>query len=133
MDAINETKMGVKQLLLIDDNEENQLLIKTAIETTSDWKVSVAEDGVEGVTIAELERPDAILLDFVMPGLDGFTVYNILKSNLFTSTIPIIFITGVALERVLERLETTSAAGIIIKPFDTINLHDQIAQMCQWK
>ena len=133
MDAINETKMGVKQLLLIDDNEENQLLIKTAIETTSDWKVSVAEDGVEGVTIAELERPDAILLDFVMPGLDGFTVYNILKSNLFTSTIPIIFITGVALERVLERLETTSAAGIITKPFDTINLHDQIAQMCQWK
>ena len=133
MDAINETKMGVKQLLLIDDNEENQLLIKTAIETTSDWKVSVAEDGVEGVTIAELERPDAILLDFVMPGLDGFTVYNILKSNLFTSTIPIIFITGVALKRVLERLETTSAAGIIIKPFDTINLHDQIAQMCQWK
>ena len=133
MDEINETKMGVKQLLLIDDNKDNQTLIKTAIETTSNWKVSVAEDGVEGVTIAELERPDAILLDFVMPGLDGFTVYNILKSNLFTSTIPIIFITGVALERVLERLETTSAAGIIIKPFDSINLRSQIAQMCQWK
>ena len=133
MDEINETKMGVKQLLLIDDNKDNQTLIKTAIETTSNWKVSVAEDGVEGVTIAELERPDAILLDLVMPDLDGFTVYNILKSNLFTSTIPIIFITGVALERVLERLETTSAAGIIIKPFDSINLRSQIAQMCQWK
>ena len=130
---MNETKMGVKQLLLIDDNKDNQTLVKTAIEATSNWKVSVAEDGVEGVTIAEFERPDAILLDFVMPGLDGFTVYNILKSNLFTRAIPIIFITGVALERVLERLETTSAAGIIIKPFDTINLRSQIAQMCQWK
>ena len=130
---MNETKMGVKQLLLIDDNKDNQTLVKTAIEATSNWKVSVAEDGVEGVTIAEFERPDAILLDFVMPGLDGFTVYNILKSNLFTRAIPIIFITGVALERVLERLETTSAAGIIIKPFDSINLRSQIAQMCQWK
>ena len=125
--------MRTKQLLLIDDNRDNQTLIKTAIETTSNWKVLVAEDGIEGVTIAELERPDAILLDFVMPGLDGFTVYNILQSNLFTRTIPIIFVTAIALERVLDRLETTSAAGIIVKPFDTINLHSQIAKMCQWK
>ena len=133
MDETNETKMGRKRLLLIDDNKDNQMLIKTAIETTSNWKVSVAEDGIEGVTLAELERPDAILLDFVMPGLDGFTVYDILKSNLFTRTIPIIFITAIALERVLTRLKTTSAAGIIVKPLDAINLHSQIAKMCQWK
>lgn len=125
--------MGSKQLLLIDDNEDNQKLIKTAIEAASNWKVSVAENGVQGVTKAESERPDAILLDFVMPGLDGFTVYELLKSNLFTRTIPIIFITGVALDRVVARLETTSAKGIIIKPLDSINLHSQIAQMCQWK
>ena len=133
MDEINETKMGRKQLLLIDDNKDNQMLIKTAIETTSNWQVSVAEDGIEGVTLAELERPDAILLDFVMPGLDGFTVYDILKSNLFTRTIPIIFVTAIALERVLDRLETTSAQGIIVKPFDTINLRSQIAKMCKWQ
>ena len=122
-----------KRLLLIDDNKDNQILIKTAIENTSNWKVSVAENGIQGVTIAEYERPDAILLDFVMPGLDGFTVYNILKSNLFTRTIPIIFITGVALDRVVDRLEATSAEGIIIKPLDAINLHSQIAKMCEWK
>ena len=125
--------MSSKQLLLIDDNKDKQLLIKTAIENTSNWKVSIAEDGVQGVTKAEFDRPDAILLDFVMPGLDGLTVYNILKSNLFTRTIPIIFITGVALERVVTRLETTSAEGIIIKPLDVVNLQSQIAQMCEWK
>lgn len=125
--------MGSKQLLLIDDNEDNQILIKTAIEATSNWKVSVAENGIRGVTKAEFERPDAILLDFVMPDLDGFTVYDILKSNLFTRTIPIIFITGVALDWVVARLKTTSAEGIIIKPLDAINLHSQIAQMCEWK
>ena len=125
--------MPTKLLLLIEDNKDNQTLIKTAIEATSNWKVITAEDGIEGVSIAELERPDAILLDFVMPGLDGFTVYNILKSNLFTSTIPIIFVTAIALDRVLERLETTSAKGIMVKPLDLINLHSQIAKMCQWK
>lgn len=125
--------MSSKRLLLIDDNIDNQMLIKTAIETNSNWKVSVAENGIQGVTKAEFERPDAILLDFVMPDLDGFTVYNILKSNLYTRTIPIIFITGVALERVVARLKTTSAEGIIVKPLNTINLHSQIAQMCQWK
>ena len=125
--------MPTKLLLLIEDNKDNQTLIKTAIEATSNWKVITAEDGIEGVSIAELERPDAILLDFVMPGLDGFTVYNILKSNLFTSTIPIIFVTAIALERVLERLGTTSAKGIMVKPLDLINLHSQIAKMCQWK
>ena len=125
--------MGAKRLLLIDDNQDNQILIKTAIETASNWKVSIAEDGVEGVTIAELERPDAILLDFVMPGLDGFTVYDILKTNLFTRTIPVIFITAIALDKVLERLETTSATGIITKPLDVINLPSRIAKMCQWK
>lgn len=125
--------MGSKRLLLIDDNADNQILIKTAIETNSNWKVSVAKNGIEGVTKAEFERPDAILLDFVMPDLDGFTVYNILKSNLYTRTIPIIFITGVALEQVVARLKTTSAEGIIVKPLNTIDLHSQIAQMCQWQ
>ena len=125
--------MGSKRLLLIDDNTDNQILIKTAIENNSNWKVSVAENGIQGVIKAEFERPDAILLDFVMPDLDGFTVYNILKSNLYTRTIPIIFITGVALEQVVARLKTTSAEGIIVKPLNTINLHSQIAQMCQWK
>lgn len=125
--------MSSKRLLLIDDNKDNQTLIKTAIETTSNWKVLIAKDGIEGVTIAEFERPDAILLDFVMPGLDGFTVYDILKSNLFTRTIPIIFITAIALEQVLARLEATSAVGIITKPLDVINLPSQIAKMCQWK
>ena len=125
--------MGTKQLLLIDDNKDNQMLIKSAIESTSDWKVSIAEDGVQGVTKAEFERPDAILLDFVMPGLDGFTVCDILKSNSFTRTIPIIFVTAIALDPVLARLETTSAEGIIVKPLDAINLHSQIAKICQWE
>ena len=125
--------MTIKRLLLIDDNEDNRTLIKFALENNSGWKVSTAADGIEGVTKAEIERPDVILLDLMMPGIDGLTVCEILKSNLFTCSIPIVFITAMTHEKVLARLESTLAEGIITKPFNIINLDSTIAKICQWE
>jgi CheY-like chemotaxis protein len=125
--------MSTKQLLLIDDNEDNRTLVKFALETHTGWEVSTASDGIKGITKAELERPDVILLDLLMPGLDGLTVYEVLKSNLFTCTIPIIFMTALTQEKVLAELENTLADGVITKPFDVINLDSQIAEMCDWE
>ncbi len=125
--------MANKQLLLIDDNEDNRTLVKFALEASTDWEVSTASDGIEGVSKAEIERPDAILLDLIMPGLDGLTVYEILKSNLFTCTIPIIFMTAWTQEEILAKLEATLAEGVITKPFDAIHLDLQIAKMCDWE
>jgi CheY-like chemotaxis protein len=124
--------MTTKQLLLIDDNEDNRMLVKFALEMNPGWEISTAKDGIEGITKAEIERPDVILLDLLMPGLDGFTVYEILKFNLFTCTIPIIFMTAWTQEEVLNELEKTLAEGIITKPFDVINLDFQIARICEW-
>ena len=125
--------MATKKLLLIDDNEDTQTLIKFVFQTNTDWKITVASDGVEGITKAELERPDVILLDFIMPGLDGFTACEILKSNLFTCSIPIVFITAMVHPKTITRLENTLAEGIITKPFDVLNLHLQIAKFCKWE
>ena len=124
--------MTAKRLLLIDDNEDNRNLVKFALERNSEWQVMTAADGIEGVTKAELERPDVILLDFVMPSLDGYLVCEILKSNLFTCSIPIIFMTAIAQNIVLDRLESTLAEGVITKPFNPIQLHSRIAEMCEW-
>ena len=125
--------MASKQLLLIDDNEDNQLLVKFALETYTDWNIIIASDGIEGITKAESERPDVILLDYIMPDLDGLAVYEILKSNLFTCSIPIIFMTAMVQSKILNRLENTMAEGIITKPFDSLNLHSQIVKFCQWE
>ncbi len=122
--------MVTKRLLLIDDNEDNRLLVEFALQMNPNWKVLTASSGLEGITKAELERPDVILLDFIMPDLDGLTVCQILKSNLFTCSIPIIFMTAMTQAKILSKLETTLAEGIIIKPFDIHNLHSQIIEIC---
>ena len=125
--------MAARRLLLIEDNEDCTTLIKLALKSQTDWKVSTASNGLDGIAKAETERPDAILLDLVMPDLDGLTVCEILKYNLFTCTIPVIFITAMVEENILARLENTLTAGIITKPFDITNLDLEIAKMCQWK
>ncbi len=125
--------MVTKRLLIIDDNEDNRILVQLALEMNSDWEVLTAIDGVEGITKAESERPDIILLDFIMPDLDGLTVCEILKSNLFTCSIPVIFMTAITQAKVLSQLETTLAEGIIIKPFDITSLNSQIMQICNFE
>lgn len=126
--------MSTRRLLFIDDNQDTKMLIKLAFEKIhTNWEVLLASDGIEGITKAESERPDAILLDVVMPKLDGFKVYEVLKSNLFTASIPVIFTTAMVSNKMIARLENTSAEGIITKPFDILNLDSQIAELCQWE
>lgn len=124
--------MANKQILVIDDNEDNRMIVKLAIETNSNWKVFTVSNGLQGIIKAELERPDAILLDLAMPNLDGLTVCEILKSNSFTCTIPIIFMTAMTKEKTLRNLKSTLAQGIILKPFDALNLRSLIATICDW-
>lgn len=128
--------MTIKRLLLIDDNQDCRTLVKFAIEMVSGWKVLTASNGMEGIAMAKIERPDVILLDFIMPDLDGMTVCKILKRNWLTRSIPIIFITAVAHQQVLSLLELTLAEGVIIKPFDTFDiteLSSQISHVCNWE
>lgn len=125
--------MGTKKVLLIEDNEDNRTLVKFALESNTDWKIIVATNGVEGITKAELERPDVILLDLVMPNLDGVTVAEVLKCNRLTCSIPIIVMTAMIQPKLFFQLETTLAKGIITKPFDPVNLDSQIAKICNWE
>jgi CheY-like chemotaxis protein len=128
--SINMDNIDIQRILVIDDDEDNTTLIKFALEMNTDWEILLASDGREGVTKAELERPDLILLDVIMPGLDGLNVCEILKANLFTCSIPVIFITAMTSIETLSQLKTSLAEAIIIKPFNPVNLDSQIAEIC---
>ena len=125
--------MAARHLLLIDDNEDNRILVKFALERKTDWEVLTACSAVEGITKAKTERPDVILLDFIMPDLDGIAVLDVLKSNLFTCSIPVIFITAMVQTDLLSRLKDSLAVGVITKPFNIINFDSQIAKICLWE
>ena len=125
--------MVARYLLYIDDNEDSRILVKFALESQTNWEVLTACDGIEGITKAETERPDVILLDFLMPNLDGLAVLEVLKSNLFTCSIPVIFVTAMVETKSLFILENTLAEGVITKPFDVVNLDSQISEICQWE
>ena len=127
------TEVAGKRILVIDDDEDNRTLVKLALEINSDWKVFAAANGIQGIIQAELAKPDAILLDLTMPDLDGLTVCEILKSNLFTCTIPIIFMTAITQKETFAQLKNTLAQGIIVKPFNTLGLRSLIAKICNWQ
>jgi CheY-like chemotaxis protein len=118
------------KVLLIDDNEDNRLLTKMALEKSTNWEILTASNGIEGITKAEFERPDVILLDFIMPDIDGVLVYEILRDNLCTSTTPIIFVTAMVNTEALSQLKDTGANGIITKPLNILTLAKNISSMC---
>ncbi|GAB4535023.1 MAG: hypothetical protein Tsb0014_21670 [Pleurocapsa sp.] len=121
--------MASIKLLVIDDDDDNRTLIDLTLKITANWKVILAENGIEGISKAESEQPDVILLDLVMSDVDGLSVYEILKHNLFTCTIPVIFITAMVNDKVLRELRKTGANGIITKPFNTVTLAEDVVRM----
>jgi CheY-like chemotaxis protein len=118
------------KVLLIDDNEDNRTLTKMALEISTNWEVLTAASGIEGISMAESELPDVILLDLIMPEIDGLTVFEILKQNLVTCNIPIIIVTAMVNNKVLNELRDRGVDGIITKPVNPITLPANIGKIC---
>jgi DNA-binding response OmpR family regulator len=114
--------------LIIDDEAPIRLLCKVNLEAEG-IDVLEAGDGVTGLEVARSERPDAILLDVMMPGLDGWNVAEQLLTDESTSAIPIIFLTARADLR--DRVRGMDAGGLdyITKPFNPLELASIVRQV----
>jgi DNA-binding response OmpR family regulator len=104
-----------KKILLIDDSSVNNLLLQNILED-EDFRVMVAFSGMEGLAIISEERPDLILLDIMMPKMDGIEVLQRIVSDIRTKDIPVIMLTAKA-DKEDERITLElGAADYIIKP-----------------
>jgi len=109
--------MARKKILLVDD-EEDIIKMNMLRLSESNYRVISANDGKEGIEKAEKEMPDLILLDVVMPSMDGLETLTRLKSNPRISHIPVIMLSGVGEKKALDKAMSSGAVDFIDKPFN---------------
>ncbi|MGK7948534.1 MAG: response regulator [Xenococcaceae cyanobacterium] len=125
--------MNDKRILLIDDEEAIQEVVQVGIEIETGWQVAIASSGSEGIAKAVSQQPDAILLDVMMPDLDGISTLSKLKANVKTQSIPVIFLTAKTQAADKNLFQSLGVVGIITKPFNSMTLASRIAKMLEWK
>ena len=109
------------RVLVIDDEAPIRLLCRVNLEAAK-IEVSEAEDGKSGLEVARAERPDVILLDVMMPGIDGWQVFEQLLQDESTAKIPIVFLTARAELRDQARGLELGGIDYVTKPFNPLNL-----------
>jgi two-component system, OmpR family, response regulator len=110
------------KILIVDDEEDIRKIARLALGKVGSMDVVEAASGTEGVRKALEETPDAVLLDVMMPGLDGPSTLAALRSNPATASLPVVFLTAKAMPGEVERLKDLGARGVLTKPFDPMTL-----------
>lgn len=124
--------MTERLVLLVDDEEDIRLVAKACLERLAGWRVQSASSGLDALEHVHAERPDAILLDVMMPGLDGPATLTRLRSDPETAAIPVLFLTAKAQASDRADLEALGAQAVLTKPFDPMTLPDQIRAALGW-
>ncbi len=115
--------------LIIDDDRDLLLLVRRTLEFTAGWEIASAGSGASGIELARTAAPDVILVDVMMPEMDGYEVCRQLKADPATARVPIVLLTA---RRDLDQgqLAETGAAGVVFKPFQPEDLARQVRQFC---
>ena len=123
--------MKITKIMIVDDDEDICTVVELAARRVGGWDVVVAASGQEALAKARSERPDVILLDAMMPVLDGPATLVKLREEPSTATIPVIFLTAKVQRREVERYMALGAIGVIRKPFDAMTLPDEVRRIVQ--
>ena len=119
------------KVLIIDDDRDIRSIACLSLSRVGGMDVIEAASGGEGVRKARDEAPDVILLDMMMPTMDGLETLAALLAQPATARIPVIFLTAKAVGSDVERLTALGAAGVLIKPFDPRTLADSVRALVQ--
>ncbi len=125
--AISPAK--TRKLLIIDDDHDICEVVACAIESMLGWEVIKAESGLTGLKMAEDEQPDLILLDIMMPGLNGRDTLGHLRRAPQTAHIPIVFVSAIVQNKNYNDLMALGPVAVFPKPFDPFELANQLASL----
>lgn len=119
----------LNRILMVEDEPDIQTIAKLALESAGGFTVEICSSGSEAIEKAPAFEPDLILLDVMMPGMDGPTTLNELRSIKQFSLTPVIFMTAKVQPHEIEGYKNLGAMGVIAKPFDPIQLSNTIREI----
>jgi len=116
------------RILVVDDDTSIRESLVRALQLEK-YEVSAASDGAKGLDAVKNEQPDAIVLDVMMPGLDGPSTLSRIRETLNGASVPVVFLTAKAQPHERRALEALGVRGVIVKPFDPLSLADDLRSL----
>lgn len=123
------SKIG--SIAFVDDDANIRTLAQVGLEGLTDWNVHIADSGEALLSLVSQTQLDVILLDMMMPGLDGVATFRKLQQDMDARDIPVIFVTAKVQPSEVEQYLKLGVAGVIMKPFDPIELPGQVEAIFQ--
>jgi CheY-like chemotaxis protein len=119
----------IKKILMVDDDAAIRQVTEISLSNVGKWQVVIADSGQSALEVAAREKPDVILLDVMMPGMNGPTTFKLLQEQCARPNPPVIFMTAKVLRHEVDSYRQLGAAGVITKPFDPMTLPWQIKEI----
>ena len=119
------------KVLIVDDEEDVRYVARMSLARIGNMTVIEAASGEEGITLARSERPDVILLDMMMPGMNGTVTFATLREIEETRAIPVVFLTARTSADEVAQLKMMGARGVVAKPFDPMTLARDITALLE--
>lgn len=121
--------MTIRTILLVDDEPDIRAIAEIALHAVGGFRILLAGSGPEALDRLAAERPDLVLLDVMMPGLDGIATFAAMRARPDLAGLPVIFMTAKVQRGEIERYVALGAIGVIAKPFDPMTLADEIRRI----
>jgi len=122
----------MRRILIIDDEDDIREVAALSLEATAGWQILAARSGAEGIAIASAQHPDAILLDVMMPGVDGPSTFRLMQAIPAIAHIPVLLLTAKVQGIDQRRFAGLGVAAVLFKPFDPLTLAQQISEVLGW-
>lgn len=116
----------LNRILYVEDDEDIQRIVRVSLERVGKMTVEVVGDPLVAIERMKAFGPELVMLDWMMPGMDGPTLFRKMREVPETRALPVVFITAKAAQRELDSLRELGAAGTISKPFSPKDLPDQL-------
>lgn len=123
----------VRRVLIIDDDDDIREVAALSLESVAGWTIASACSGPAGIAMAREFQPDAILMDVMMPGMDGPTTFRTMQQIAELAAIPVLLLTAKVHGVDQRRFAGLGVAAVLFKPFDPLTLARQIADTLGWK